>query len=255
MEDLWRIRQQKRLSISEISSKSGVPARRIQEYEAGERAITSSDLTRLARALYVEEWEIKLESDPAPKPKRSKPQVGATEEGPRQKEAPAKPRKPPESPQRRPPARKQPAPQPARESQVEHMRQLGVKLGLDDAALAEKAGKPLAELTRQDAAKVLYGLQAALREAAPGELRGKRKRPYLPESVDAFEFQYLTTCQEEGSLLTFVLFNGEQVEGKVMGFSPYTITVQSSSGDAETTLRKLAIAYYRRLGEDDREEG
>ena len=51
------------------------------------------------------------------------------------------------------------------------------------------------------------------------------------------------------------VFNGEQVEGKVMGFSPYTITVQSSSGDAETTLRKLAIAYYRRLVEDDGEEG
>jgi len=243
MEDLWRIRQRKRLSVSELSSKSGVPARRIHEYEAGERPITSGDLTRLARALYVEEWEIKLRSDPIPKPKPSKPQVE-----PGQQEAPARPsRKAREAPKkRRLSARKRPPAQPARESQIEHMRQLAAKLGLDAAALEEKAGKPLAELTRQEASKLLHDLQKALREAGPEEIRGKRKRPYLPESVDAFEFRYLSACQEEGTLLTFVLFNGEQVEGRVVGFSPYTITVQPPSGEGEVTLRKLAIAYYQR---------
>ncbi|MGQ9584846.1 MAG: helix-turn-helix domain-containing protein [Anaerolineae bacterium] len=248
MEDLWRIRQAKRLTVSELSSKSGVPARRIQEYEAGERAITSSDLPRLAKALYVEEWDIKVKSDPAPRPKPSKPQVAEEpqEQPPRPRIAPKKVAEAPEPPQAKPSAKRARAALPARESQLKHMRQLGARLGLDDSALAEQAGKPLAELTRQEAGTLLRDLQERMSQVSPEQVVGKRKRPYLPESVDAFEAQYLTRCQEEGALLTFALFDGQEVEGRVVGFSPYTITVQACGGGIETTLRKLAIAYYRR---------
>lgn len=246
MEDLWRIRQRKQMSVSELSAKSGVPARRIQEYEAGERAITSEDLPRLARALYVEEWEIKPRSEPIPQPKPEKPKVPGPAARPPTPPATAAPRPPrparPKAPSKR---REALAQQPARPTQIEHLRQLAAKLALDDAALEGRMGKPLAALTRAEASALLKGLQKAIAEAAPDQVRGKRRRPYLPESVDAFEQQYLQTCQDEGALLTFVLFDGQQMEGRVLGFSPYTITIQTPGGE-EVTLRKLAIAYYRR---------
>ncbi|MBC7224211.1 MAG: hypothetical protein H5T59_08060, partial [Anaerolineae bacterium] len=128
--------------------------------------------------------------------------------------------------------------------QIEHIRQLAANLGLDDAALEQHCGKPLADLTRGEAAKVLHALQKAITQATPDQVRGKR-RPYLPESVDAQEFHYLQACQREGARLTFALFDGREMEGRVVGFSPYTITIQTPAGD-EVTLRKLAIAYYRR---------
>jgi transcriptional regulator with XRE-family HTH domain/sRNA-binding regulator protein Hfq len=252
MEDLWRIRQRKQMSVSELSAKSGVPARRIQEYEAGKRAITSSDLPRLARALYVEEWEIKPLSDPIPQPRPEKPKVPGPAPRPPQPSAPPvaqapKPPKParPKAPPKRKAALGQ---QPARPSQIEHLRQLAAKLALDEAALEKRAGKPLAALTRAEASALLNGLQKAIAEAAPDQVLGKRRRPYLPEAVDTFEYRYLQACQNEGASLTFVLFDGQRMEGRVVGFSPYTITIQTPSGE-EVTLRKLAIAYYRREGD------
>lgn len=249
MEDLWRIRQRKQMSVSELSAKSGVPARRIQEYEAGKRPITASDLPRLARALYVEEWEIKPLSDPIPQPKPEKPKVPAPTPRPPQPAAPpAPPALKPAHP-KAPPKRKAVLTQrPARPTQIEHLRQLAAKLSLDEATLEARVGKPLANLTSAEASALLKGLQKALAEAAPDRVRGKRRRPYLPEAVDAFEYRYLQACQDEGALLTFVLFDGQRMEGRVVGFSPYTITIQTPSGD-EVTLRKLAIAYYRREGD------
>ncbi|MGQ9459172.1 MAG: helix-turn-helix domain-containing protein [Anaerolineae bacterium] len=250
MEDLWRIRQRKQMSVSELSAKSGVPARRIQEYEAGKRPITSSDLPRLARALYVEEWEIKPLSDPIPQPKPEKPKAPVPTPQPPQPSAPPAPApRPPKAAQRKgSPERKTAlAREPARPTQVEHLRRLAAKLALDEGALEERVGKPLSALTRAEVSALLSAFQKALAQATPDQIRGKRHRPYLPEAVDAFECRYLQACQDEGALLTFVLFDGQQVEGRVVGFSPYTITIQTPSGD-EVTLRKLAIAYYRRAG-------
>jgi sRNA-binding regulator protein Hfq len=65
--------------------------------------------------------------------------------------------------------------------------------------------------------------------------------------VDEFELQYLTQAQEAGDTLTITLINGEQVEGQIIGFSPYTITLRLAGGE-ELTLNKLAIAYYRKEG-------
>ncbi|NLE75845.1 MAG: helix-turn-helix domain-containing protein [Chloroflexi bacterium] len=242
------------MTVSELSSKSGVPARRINEYEQGQRGVSSEDLTRLARALYVEEWDIKARSAPAPRQPDERP---PTPEEPREarSEPPClRPDRRPQGVAKRPAAKRQPRPpQPARASQLEHMRSLGARLGLDEAALVQTAGKPLAELNRAEASKALAELhQKVARDAWEGP-PGRRKRPYLPESVDAFEFQYLTTCQADQAELTFVLFDGERVQGRVVGFSPYTITVHSAENCTETTLRKLAIAYYQRqVGDGER---
>ena len=64
--DLWALREQKQLSVASLASRAGLPIGRILEYEAGTRSIDASHLARLARALYVEETQLKLRSDPRP---------------------------------------------------------------------------------------------------------------------------------------------------------------------------------------------
>ena len=76
----------------------------------------------------------------------------------------------------------------------------------------------------------------------------KRKRAYLPESVDAFELNYLTARQEDEALLHWSLFDGRKLRGRIVGFGPYNVTIRDEETGEEVTLQKLAIAYYRRVG-------
>lgn len=231
-EPLWKIRQRKGMNVNQLAAKSGVPAISIIEYEAG-HSIRSADLPKLAKALYVEEWDIEIQSKARPKAER--------------------PRKP--SPDRpkdaKPPAAKKRAPPPlARPSQIEHLLTLTThNFDKDRAALEEEVGKPLEELTRPEASDLLKQYQKLLAESRPtmlpGEARSKRKRAYLPEGVDEFELQYLTAQQETGARLRFTLFDGRDVSGHIIGFSPYSITIKEESSGDEVTLQKLAIAYYR----------
>ena len=113
-EPLWKIRKRKGLSVNQLAAKSSVPAISIREYESG-LAIRSADLPKLAKALYVEEWDIELKGPPRPKPGR--PQEAASHPAPKKApQAPARQRKPPPSPLARP-------------SQIEHlvaMRECGI---------------------------------------------------------------------------------------------------------------------------------
>ncbi len=68
MEDLWRVRRRKRMTVGELSSRTGISSKVLQRYELGETPIPLEDIERLARALYVEPWEIKIQSDPPPLP-------------------------------------------------------------------------------------------------------------------------------------------------------------------------------------------
>jgi transcriptional regulator with XRE-family HTH domain len=236
-EPLWKIRQRKGMSVNQLAAKSGVPAISISEYESGQ-AIRSADLPRLAKALYVEEWEIKLKGEPFPRPKRERP---ASSRPP----AEAKPK--PDKPARAKAPRPQP---PARPSQIEHLLNLAAgQFDKDRAALEEEVGKPLEELNKREASELLNHYQKLLAEAraseSPDEDAPKRKRAYLPEGVDEFELEYLTSQQEVGTLLSFTLFDGQQLSGKVIGFGPYSISIREAEGEDEVTLQKLAIAYYR----------
>ena len=65
-ENLWALRDQKKMSVAALANRAGLPIGLIVEYEAGQRAIDPRHIGRLARALYVEESEIKLQSDPRP---------------------------------------------------------------------------------------------------------------------------------------------------------------------------------------------
>lgn len=275
MDDLWRIRRRKRMTVGELSARTGIPSRLLHQYEMGQLSIRLDDLDKLARALYVEPWEIKLQSDPPPPPpagtesaaqgSRPAPRPTADHPGARPAErtdrpggqaggregAPEAPRPP--TGDRRPagrrerPAREQkvpPTPGPIRPSQVNHLLSLGKRLGLEQAELEAEAGTPLNEMNRRQASQLLAVLQKRIVDEHPPRPKGKRQRAYLPESVDEFEYQYLARLQEAGVPLRFRLFDGSEVTGAVIGFSPYAITIREPGG-SEVTLQKLAVATYR----------
>jgi transcriptional regulator with XRE-family HTH domain len=235
---LWKIRERKGMSINQLAAKAGVPAISIQEYESG-RAIRTADLPKLAKALFVEEWDIELQGEPRPKPARDR--------GRERRATPA------QSPPKRAPSKPAPkrAAPPARPTQIEHLLTLTQNhFDKDRGALEREIGKSLEQLTRREASELLHNYQHLLMEA--NEKSGqdssiKRKRAYLPEGVDEFELEYLTGHQQAGTTLRFTLFNGQRMTGSILGFSPYAITIREAESGQEVTLQKLAIAYYRSL--------
>ncbi len=230
-ENLWALREQKRMSVAALANRTGLPVSLIMEYESGQRSIDPRHLSRLARALYVEEADIKLQSDPRPSPTPS--------------EQPPGPEGQPTPKTRGKAARAKAAPKPPappRPSQLAHLEILLQKLGRSTAELEAELGKPLAELDRSAVSHLLGQLQA---ELAKRSAATARRRPYLPESVDEFEARYLTAAQEAGDLLHFTLFDGSRLAGRVIGFGPYTITLRAEDG-SEVTINKLAIVTYRK---------
>jgi transcriptional regulator with XRE-family HTH domain len=240
-ENLWALREQKKLSVATLASRAGLPIGLIMEYESGQRSIDPRHLGRLARAMYIDDADIKLRSDP-------RPGAGTLERQPRREEGrpPTEPgAAPTPGPQRergpRPP-RPAPAPRPvapARPSQIAHLQDLLVRLGRSQAEVEAELGKPLAELNRPDASQMLVKLQTELKEGKTAE----RHRAYLPEAVDQFESKYLAASQQAGDVLRFTLFDNSTVAGQVIGFGTYNITVRLADG-SETTLNKLAIVSY-----------
>jgi transcriptional regulator with XRE-family HTH domain len=247
-DNLWALREQKKLSVATLASRAGLPIGLIMEYEAGQRSIDARHLGRLARALYIEETEIKLRSDPRPTASAERPmrreelrppplpsqaEPAPSTGGFRPRERGPRPVRPPAPP--RPPA-------PARSSQIAHILDLAIRLGRTQAELEAEVGKPLAELDRPAASQLLSVLQTRLREGNTAN----RHRAYLPEAVDQYELRYLARVQEDGAVLMFSLFDNTTVEGTVVGFGPYSITVRRSDS-SEITLNKLAVVSYTRL--------
>ena len=65
-ENLWALREAKRLSVATLASRAGLPIGLIMEYESGTKSIDPRHLSRLAKALYVEESELRMRCDPRP---------------------------------------------------------------------------------------------------------------------------------------------------------------------------------------------
>jgi transcriptional regulator with XRE-family HTH domain len=224
-DDLWRIRERKKMTVSQLAARAGISAQIILEYENGQ-PVLASDRARLARALYVDEMDIAVRSQPRPSP-QGENHATAT---------PARPTRP--APPPRPPA-------PARPGQINHLLQLGARLQLTAEQLETEIGKPLAELTLPEARRWLkeYAERiAATSEHPPGY---RSRRAHLPEAVDAFELQYLTQAQAAQDRLVVRTFDGETARGTLVGFGTYALTLRLDNGD-EVTLQKLAIASYRR---------
>ena len=241
-ENLWALREQKKVSVATLANRAGLPIGLIMEYESGQRSIDPRHLGRLARALYVDEAEIKLWCDPRPgagqlerRPRPERESSGAPGAPARTDSAPAggkaKERGP--RPEPRPPA-------PARPSQIAHLQTVLRQLDLTPSQVEAEVGKPLADLDRSAMSLLLRSLQDKTRD-----LSAERHRAYLPESVDTFEARYLTEVQEAGAVLCFTLFDGGTDEGQVIGFGPYSITIRTSDG-GERTLNKLALVSYTR---------
>jgi transcriptional regulator with XRE-family HTH domain len=246
-ENLWALREQKRLSVATLASRAGLPIGLIMEYESGQRSIDPRHLNRIARALYVEESQVQLHSDPRP---GSAPLERQTREdapgsaSPRPPEkAPARPR---ERPVRgsRPPAEPRP-PAPVRPSQITHLQNLLIRIGRTQQNLEAELGKPLTELDRLQASRIATEIQNALRDSS-----AERHRAYLPEAVDQYEMMYLMQVREANALLHIRLFDDSTVTGRLIGFGAYSLTLQQED-DSEITVNKLAIvSYTRALGAD-----
>ncbi|NLS75854.1 MAG: helix-turn-helix transcriptional regulator [Chloroflexi bacterium] len=249
MDDLWKIRLKKQMTVAQLSARAGIPARLLHEYEEGARSVPMRNLEAIAKALYVDVMDIKALSDPIPAnlTDEVRPPRRAAEDEPQRPAAPpaARPSEPRSAPpyggRERPPRREPRGPSKARESQVQHLLSLAQLFEWDQAALEREMGTPLAQLDRMEASRWLKVLQERIVTERPKG--AKKRRPYLPESVDAFELHYLQDRQDTEKPLDFVLFNGDKLTGRVIGFGPYNITVVTPDG-AEVTLNKLAIAYY-----------
>ncbi|MFZ2487911.1 MAG: helix-turn-helix transcriptional regulator [Anaerolineae bacterium] len=133
---------------------------------------------------------------------------------------------------------------PARPSQLEHLKILLQQLDMSGDDLLRLAGKPLSMLNRREASHLLTTCQEMLSERKPERPKGKRQRPYLPESVDEHELVYLTQVQLDGNPMHVTLFDGSTLEGVLRGFSPYALTLRTDE-DNEVTVQKLAVAFYR----------
>lgn len=258
-ENLWALREAKRLSVATLASRAGLPIGLILEYESGSRSIDPRHLTRLAKALYVEESDIRMRCDPRPGAgtlERQGPRPEARPATPPPSPAPsgpapsgvAAPPAPPRQRGARPPRQftEPRPPAPARPSQIAHLNDLLGRLGRDRSELETELGKPLEELDRLAASNLLGKLQLELRTAVTPD----RHRAYLPEAVDQYEHRYLNAVKESGETLSFVLFNGDRLEGQVAGYGPYNITVRQADG-SEVMLNKLAIVSYRRAAPGD----
>jgi transcriptional regulator with XRE-family HTH domain len=254
-ENLWALREQKKISVAGLANRAGLPIGLIMEYESGARSIDPRHLSRLARALYVEESEIRLQSDARP---------GAPPlERQGRREAVAAPAMVAETspvsgaprPAGGPPARGRPMrgrsdqrpPAPPRPSQLAHLNDLLARLNRTPAELEMTLGKPVSSLDRVMVSQLLKTLQEEARK-----ITVERHRAYLPEGVDQYENRYLNGVLASGEPLQFTLFDGQVLEGAVTGFGPYNITIRQANGD-ELTLNKLAVvSYARQAGESRR---
>ncbi len=239
-ENLWALREQKKLSVAALANRAGLPIGVIVEYEAGQRSVDPRHLSRLARALYGEESEIRLRSDPRPEMRREEPRPPVREAAAPAPSAAPGPR--PARPMRERAPRPKPAPKPpapARPSQITHLEGLLQRLGRTPAELEAEIGRPLSQLDRPGASQLIKALQAQVAQAN----QANRHRAYLPEAVDQFEAAYLGAVQNAGQTLTFRLFDSTSVQGQVIGFGPYSITVRQPDG-SEITVNKLALISY-----------
>jgi sRNA-binding regulator protein Hfq len=123
---------------------------------------------------------------------------------------------------------------------------LAVRLQIDNTQLEERVGKGLSTLKRGEAKEWIKKLRGMADEVAPGT---KIRYGQWPEAKEDREALYLQEQKEGRAAFLFKLFNGETFTGAISDFTAYTITVKltGKQADEDLVLRKLAIAYYRRL--------
>ena len=144
--------------------------------------------------------------------------------------------------------KREPVAMPATEGQMTEIMRLAARLNLSTAQLETQFGRPLADITRFDAREWIKQLREEAATKAPPSKIHFGQWPGLKDDLEAV---YLNEQKTTGAPFRFVLFNGETLEGPISDFTPYTITIAEVGSGNQVVLRKLAIAYYRRLGEGD----
>ncbi|HYO50708.1 MAG TPA: helix-turn-helix transcriptional regulator [Chloroflexia bacterium] len=290
MNMLRSIREKKGLTLSQLAARASVPTRVLAEYEEGTHPIPLPHAKLLAKALWVGIEELlppagsvppaaltpappQPQPQPRPAPVTSAPsaptprpvqvtqnhteahaQQAATQsvQGRPTESAPQRPRTVPQTNQQTGenrttrPARPTPTPSPLTEGQLQELSHLSTRLEINQEQLEERLGKAMHALTRTEAKDWIKRLRAMADEIAPTR---KVRFGQWPEANEDREAAYLREQRDAASPFTFRLFNGEQITGTLTDFTPYTITVRVSD-DEEVVLRKLAIAYYRRMAAD-----
>jgi len=262
------IRERKGMTVAQLAGKTSISIRTMQAYEAGERGIAPDDLRKLSRVLYVSSADLLQPSEaPAPVPVPPTPlpppivvAVPVVETVPPAVAPPAPPPRPPAiapyEPARRPPPngsktmRPAIAPRPPRETrlpkpagpstagQIEQIRHLARRMGIDEPVLVERFGV-LESLDHSAARAAITRLRTEMEESGTWQ-------PRVAEGPDQ-EGEYLGKLRERNVPIEILLINGARFAGPISHFTPYVIQVRDRASGDEVTVRKLAIAYYHTL--------
>ena len=279
MSMLRSIREKKGFTLGQLAGRSGISAKVLAEYEEGQHSISPAHAKLLAKALWVGIEDIipppgaiqaaPVTSSTSVSGETHRPQDVATSNAASDRQAPVATRSGEEviaedgtienanrtkipgaseqRPQRAPKAGSMAA-SPITEGQLQELLHLAMRLEIDDTQLEERVGKSLSTLKRTEAKEWIKRLRGMADEVAPGT---KVRYGQWPEAKEDREALYLREQKEAGATFLFKLFNGETFTGSISDFTAYTITVkqgkQGKQNDEDVVLRKLAIAYYRRL--------
>jgi len=137
-------------------------------------------------------------------------------------------------------------PAPLSEGQMQELIHLASRLEVTREQLEGRIGKTLDALSRVEAKDWVKRLRAMADELAPS---ARMRYGRWPEAQEDREAAYLAEQCESGATFTFKLFNGEALTGIITDFTLYTLTIKSVEGSEETVVRKLAIAYYRKVSD------
>lgn len=258
------VREKKGMTVAQLAGKTSISIRTLQSYEAGERAISPDDLRKLSRVLYASATEILEPTIPPPESPRPLEPAPTRDAAPAAFPVEAAPRQPygarPEPELRRAPAGRpsvgrSAAPRPSREAgpprppgpatqgQIEQIRSLARRLGLDDAALVERVGAALESLNHFGARAAIAVLRKDLEESGTWQ-------PKIAEGPDQ-EGEYLGKLRDRRIPIDVQLINGERFRGLIEDYTPYLVRLRDAESGGEVSVRKLAIAYYRTQGPVD----
>ena len=303
MNRLKQIRERKSLTLAQVSARTSIPLRVLEEYEANVQEISPAHMKALSKALWVKPDEILLPAGvpppapsntvaPAPRPAMPAAAPSAAPPAPGAGSAPGDPvnagtavgtaapaysgtrpytpappaygaprpdaGRPPRPPG--PPAggdmgrggrgaggrsRREPVVMPATDGQITEIMRLAARLNLSTEEIESQFGRSIDNITRFDAREWIKKLREdAIAQAPPAKVHFGQ----WPGLKDDREAVYLMEQRAQGSQFRVVLFNGEVFNGRIVDFTPYTITLQQEGADEaeQVILRKLAVAYYQR---------
>lgn len=266
MNRLRNIREKKGLTIGQLSARAGISARVINDYEIGAQLMPLPHAKLLAKALWVKVEDL-LPPASAPAPPLSPPAMPLP--SPRPLTAPGDVPAPPATPAygeqaggpaprpgwasphpnkpTKPTKPTKPKPEPlilpATEGQILEILRQGHRAGLAEEEIVSTVGKQLTELDRMQAREWIR----QMRERATHLTEEAKRSPATTKLPDDREPDYLAAQMKAGSIFTFTMFDGQLFTGQIKDFTAYTIVIFGDDGN-DVVLRKLAIAYYQKIG-------